>query len=118
MGENEGVTKHHPMSTTTDNATIAAIIRILAEWMPEKAEAAYEAAAAAIEAGANELTPEMRAAFKAVGIMPPRLHNVKAVVTELRRAVYNASSYQDLKANQAEIDAQLTELGVDPLIAG
>jgi hypothetical protein len=106
------------MSNTTDNATIAAILRILAGWMQEKAEHLYEAAASAIEAGATDLSPELRSMFKAVGVMPPRVHNVKAVVTELRRAVYNASSYKDLTENQAWIDEQLTELGVDPKIAG
>jgi hypothetical protein len=103
------------MSNTT---ATAAVLRILAEWMPEKAEHLYEAAASAIEAGATDLSPELRSMFKAVGVMPPRVGSIKAVVTELRRAVYNASSHKDLKENQEWIDEQLTELGVDPKIAG
>jgi len=90
----------------------AAILRMTAKWTPGT-EAVYETAAAAVEAGMTKWSPEMRAAFIAARVSPPRsLKSLASLVGELRMAVYNHSTSAVLVANQDAVNAELAALGV------
>lgn len=91
---------------------ISAVFRLTAQWKPAAA-AAYEATAIEVEAGTEKLSDATRTAFRDNGCLPPRsLTSESRILSELREAVYNASSSANLTANQNAVDAALLELGI------
>lgn len=91
---------------------ISAVFRLTAQWKPAAA-AAYESAALEVEAGAEKLSDATRAAFRDNRCLPPSsLKSERRILSELREAVYNASTSANLTANQNAVDAALLELGI------